>query len=138
VKEERLLQLQRFCFLLVVALLPLNSLSVVFPLNILGGGFANKASFYPAFAGMALAIYGEIRWGGIFAALRTVRTYWGVSLSVILLSTVTGLWNYPYYAAIKLPELGRLPGCWRQSALSRRSTLQRQSISACASSRTTC
>lgn len=105
-----MLQLQRFCFLLVVALLPLNSLSVVFPLNILGGGFANKASFYPAFAGMALAIYGEIRWGGIFADLRTFRNYLAVYLSVILLSTVNGLWNYPYYAAIKLPELGRLPG----------------------------
>ena len=71
-----MLQLQRFCFLLVVALLPLNSLSVVFPLNILGGGFANKASFYPAFAGMALAIYGEIRWGAFLPTSVPFATTW--------------------------------------------------------------
>lgn len=108
-KEERLLQLQKVCFLLAVALLPLNNLSVVFPLNIIGGGFGNKASFYPIFFGMAIAIYQEIRCGGFFADFRTFRNYMAGYLLLILLSTVSGLYSYPYYEAIKLSELGRLP-----------------------------
>ena len=95
--KESLLQIQKSCFLLMVAFLPLANIAVAFPLNIIGGGFANKASFYPALFGMLAGIYQQIRFGGYFTNGRTFKRYISAYVLLLILSNVHGLYIYPFY-----------------------------------------
>ncbi|NCD09000.1 MAG: hypothetical protein EOL98_06165 [Negativicutes bacterium] len=106
--KESLLQIQKNCFLLMVAFLPLTNIAVAFPLNIIGGGFANKVSFYPAFFGMMAGIYQQIRFGGHFTNVRAFKRYIAAYFLLLILSTVHGLYIYPFYEESGIANINTL------------------------------
>lgn len=100
-------------FLLICVAVTFNNIPKPIQLNWLGGPVAAKLVIYPLLAAWGYSFW--CRWKGrmVFADLRPFLTYILIYLAVMLLSTVVGLYTYPYYEQVlsgPADQIEKLPG----------------------------
>ena len=65
--------------------------------NFLGGPVGSKLVVYPLIAAFAYTFYCQYKYKNVFADIKEFLKYILVFISIMLLSTIVGLFNYPYY-----------------------------------------
>lgn len=95
------------CFCLIFLNIP-----KLIQMNFIGGILGNKLVFYPLFIGFIYTIYCQYKYKNVLFNFEKFKKYIILFCSVILLSTVIGLFIYPYYDLIMngpINQIEKLP-----------------------------
>lgn len=84
-------------FGMLVFSLIFNNIPKPIQLNFLGGPAGSKLAVYPLIAAFAYTFYCQYKYKDVFVDIKPFIKYILVFISIMLLSTVVGLFNYPYY-----------------------------------------
>lgn len=85
-----------FLYILIFTLI-FNNIPKPIQLNFLGGPVGSKLAVYPLIAAFAYTFYCQYKYKDVFVDIKPFLKYILVFISIMLLSTVVGLFNYPYY-----------------------------------------
>lgn len=84
-------------FGMLVFSLIFNNIPKPVQLNFLGGPIGSNLVVYPLIAAFAYTFYCQYKYKNVFIDLKPFLKYILAFISIMLLSTVVGLFNYPYY-----------------------------------------
>lgn len=84
-------------FGMLVFSLIFNNIPKPIQLNFLGGPVGSKLVVYPLIAAFAYTFYCQYKYKNVFVDIKPFLKYTFVFISIMLLSTVVGLFNYSYY-----------------------------------------
>lgn len=87
-------------FGLIIFTLIFNTIPEAVRLNFLGGAFAPQLTLYPLLAGMLYTLYCQWRYKEKLIHIKKFSAFLGIYLLVYLISTIWGLYTYPYYNEI--------------------------------------
>lgn len=82
---------------MLVFTLIFNNIPKPVQLNFLGGPVGSKLVIYPLIAAFAYTFYCQYKYKNVFVDIKPFLKYILVFISIMLLSTIVGLFNYPYY-----------------------------------------
>lgn len=82
---------------MLVFTLIFNNIPKPIQLNFLGGPVGSKLAVYQLIAAFAYTFYCQYKYKDVFVDIKPFLKYILVFISIMLLSTVVGLFNYPYY-----------------------------------------
>ena len=85
-----------FLYILIFTLI-FNNIPKPVQLNFLGGPVGSKLAVYPLIAAFAYTFYCQYKYKDVFVDIKPFLKYILVFISIMLLSTIVGLFNYPYY-----------------------------------------
>lgn len=106
------LKIRNTIFFLLVFFLAFNNIPKPLQLNFIGGPVGSKLVVYPLLAAFAYTFYCQYKCKNIFADVKPLLKYVGVFICVMLLSTIVGLYNYPYYDLVlngPVDQIEKLP-----------------------------
>ena len=83
-------------FLIVFSLI-FNNIPKPVQLNFLGGPVGSELVIYPLIAAFAYTFYCQYKYKNVFVDTKPFLQYILAFISIMLLSTIVGLFNYPYY-----------------------------------------
>lgn len=82
---------------MLVFTLIFNNIPKPIQLNFLGGPVGSKLAVYQLIAAFAYTFYCQYKYKDVFVDIKPFLKYILVFISIMLLSTIVGLFNYPYY-----------------------------------------
>lgn len=88
--------IDKIFFLICFCLIFLNIPKLI-QINIIGGLLGSKLIFYPLFIGFVYTIYCQYKYKDVFLCFYEFKKYIFIFCSITLLSTIVGLFIYPYY-----------------------------------------
>lgn len=77
-----------------------NNIPKAVQLNFIGGAMAAQLALYPLIAGLIYTLYCEKKYGNIFVEKKIFTCFSFIYLSVMLVSIILGLIQYPFYDEI--------------------------------------
>lgn len=99
-------------FFLMSFSLIFNSLPKQFAMRFMGGPLGGHLMFYPFFIGLIYAFWCQYKYRNMFVNYEEFRRFNIFYLTIVLLSLVIGLYNYPYYDLIlagPVEQVERIP-----------------------------
>ena len=106
------LKIRNTIFFLLVFFLAFNNIPKPLQLNFIGGPVGSKLVVYPLLAAFAYTFYCQYKCKNIFVDIKPLLKYVGAFICVMLLSTIVGLYNYPYYDLVlngPVDQIEKLP-----------------------------
>lgn len=86
-----------FMFLLLSFFLVFNNIPKIIQLNVIGGEFANKLSFYLIFLGFIYTGYCQYKYKNIFVNFSIFFKFISIYILITFIALIVGLYNFPYY-----------------------------------------
>lgn len=77
-----------------------NNIPKAIQLNFIGGAMATQMTLYFLIAGFIYTLYCEKKYGNVFVGKKIFTCFSFIYLSVMLVSTILGLIQYPFYDEI--------------------------------------
>lgn len=99
-------------FGIIIFSLIFNTISGGIGLNFLGGIFSRQMILYPLLMGILYTIYCQWKYKDIVVYGKYFAAFLGTCLAVSLVSTIWGLYTYPYYAEVlhsPIDQIEKLP-----------------------------
>lgn len=99
-------------FFVIVFSLIFNNIPKVIQFNFFGGPVGSKLVVYPLIAASAYTVYCQYKYKNVFADAKAFLKYVGTFIAIMLLSTLIGLVNYPYYDLVlsgPVDQIEKLP-----------------------------
>lgn len=87
---------------MIIFSLIFNTIPQILRLNFLGGSLAGQLTLYPLLIGMIYTIYCQWRYRNIFIYWDAFCKFIWLYVGVTLVSTIWGLYTYPYYDIVLL------------------------------------
>lgn len=87
-------------FFLMVFVLIFDSVPKPIQMNFIGGPVGGKLEFYPLMAAFIYSFYCQYRYHNIFVDFKVFCKYAAIFVGMMMLATIVGLINYPYYDLI--------------------------------------
>lgn len=86
-----------FLFFFISFFLIFNNIPKIIQMNFLGGPVQSKLVFYPLFTGFIYTIYSQYKYKNVLVNFDKFIKFIFIYCSVIFISLIIGLYNYPYY-----------------------------------------
>ena len=83
-------------FLLLSFFLVFNNIPKIIQLNVIGGEFANKLSFYLIFLGFIYTGYCQYKYKNIFVNFSIFFKFISIYILITFIALIVGLYNFPY------------------------------------------
>ena len=106
------LKIRNTIFFLLVFFLAFNNIPKPVQLGFLGGPVGGNLVVYPLLAAFAYTFYCQYKYKNIFVDIKPFMKYIAAFICIMLLSTVVGLYNYPYYDLVlngPVDQIEKLP-----------------------------
>lgn len=106
------LKIRNTIFFLLVFFLAFNNIPKPIQLNFLGGPVQSKLVVYPILVAFIYAGYCQYKNKDIFVDIKPFLKYVAAFICIMLLSTIVGLYNYPYYDLVlngPVDQIEKLP-----------------------------
>ena len=87
-------------FFMISFALIFNNIPKAIQLNFIGGAMATQLALYPLIAGLIYTLYCEKKYGNIFVEKKIFTCFSFIYLSIMLVSMILGLIQYPFYDEI--------------------------------------
>ena len=106
------IKIRNIIFSLIVFSLIFNNIPKPIQFNFFGGPVGSKLVVYPLIAAFAYTFYCQYKYKNVFADVKPFLKYVFTFIAVMLISTVVGLYNYPYYDLVlngPVDQIEKLP-----------------------------